>query len=214
MWSGEAMSIDVARLRRRMVQLATSEYSASPQETGEPPEGNGGEAATKYLNGGQRPGTIKYVGLAFCVGFYEWLLKQCLAEQGAPLPWHYTLQASKLWQFFIDNESAHAADEVRACQGVTLDDERAGDAPQVVGSCIYLPQPGDAVFTYRKAPDKPGHVYMVKEVKGDRLIGLGANEHLFKAPSVPALRLTDRGPLTAIPRLVGYGDLSFLGATP
>lgn len=190
-----------------------AEYRANPQETGQPPEGNEGAWADKVLNGGQKAGVIKYQRLAFCVGGYLWLLKQCLAEQGASLPWHYTLQASVLWASFIEHESAHAADHVRACSGVPLDDERAGEAPSVVGSCIYLPQPGDAVFTYRgKDHEKPGHVYMVREVKGDRLVGLGANEHLFCLPSVPALRLTDRGPLTAIPRLVGIGSLDFLGA--
>lgn len=206
------MSIDLPRLRRRMVELAMAEYRANPQEEGQPPEGNEGAWATKVLNGGQKPGVVKYTKLPFCVGGYLWFLKQCLAEQGAKLPFYYTLQASVLWRFFIEREAVHAADGLKACPGLPLDDERAGDGPLVAGSCVYLPQPGDAVFTYRGAEtSKPGHVYMVKEVAGGRLIGLGANEHLFALPSVPALRLTDRGPLSAIPRLVGVGSLDFLG---
>ena len=204
------MSLDLTRLRRRMVQLALSEHRAGALEEGQPPEGNGGVYPTKYLNGGQPNGEIKYVGLAFCVGFYQWLLKQCLAEQNASLPWHYTLQASVLWASFIEKESAHAANEERVCTEPDTD-ERAAGAPHVVATCIYVPQPGDAVFVYRgKDASKPGHVYMCREVKRDRLVGLGANEYGFRSPSVPALRSSDRGPLTAIPRLVGYGSLSFL----
>jgi len=194
-----------------MVQLALSEFKAGALEEGQSPDGNGGAWPTKVLNGGQPAGTVKYVGLHFCVGAYQWFLKQTLAEMGARLPWHYTLQASVLWGFFAEKESAHAADEVRACEQVPLDDERAGEAPSVVGSCIYVPQPGDAVFAYRgKDPEKPGHVYMVREVKAGRLIGIGANEYAFKPPAVPALRIADRGPLTAVNRLVGYGSLDFL----
>jgi hypothetical protein len=182
--------IDLERLRRDMLEIIDGEIAAGAIEEGQPPQGNEGPFVEKYLNGGQPAGVIKYRNLAFCVGGYQWVLKQALTRQGLKLPWHYTLEASKLAIFFRERSMGTHA-------GLWLADEG------------YSPKPGDAVFTAKKGSNSIHHVTMVKLMKGDSLTTIGANEYDFEPPSRPAWHVYDRGTLP-FKRLHSFGSLDCL----
>jgi len=189
--------IDIPKLRADMVEIAQNE-EASAVETGSEPEGNEGPDVERYLNGGQRPGVIKYKNLRFCCGAYQWVLQQALARQDLKLPWHYTLGADVLARFF---------------------DERPIGAVSGYMRGVGLPTgPGDAVFWYAKGSRQINHIDMVLRMEPEvlaqptdpfKIITLGANEQIFKAPAGPAWTRRTREP-SDLKRLAGYGTLACL----